>query len=360
MRDLVRSAVLVCALVATACGGGSSPTGPTGSVPGTPTLQSPANAAQLDTLRPTLTAGGGSGGAYEFEISDRSDFSAASGPQTFLTSLIQTVVASGGTASLTPSRDLQPATRFYWRVRAKQGDAVSGWSETRTFLTKITGYSIPGELYDPLIGDTIGTRIGSTSFAAGDGLRVNDSNSYVRYQLGATIVNGQFSVEVKGLYPNGPGAKLRVFSMMDGTGNLFVSRYLLNVQYRGIPGNPDNAISFKALFGSNAAKLEPEFHERAAAVMALNPAETYHWKAIWNNEFRLVIEEGGIGGRVIYNMGKDAGGATYDPPSHHAYLGANNGPFGEEDGSWPGAAYRNLWIANRERPATLGNALRPQ
>lgn len=360
MRILRQLAILVCALVATACGGGSSPAGPTGGVPGAPTLQSPANAAQLDTLRPVLTAAAAASGAYEFEISDRSDFSPPSGPQTFLTSVIQTVVASGGAASLTPSRDLQPATRFYWRVRTKQGDAVSGWSETRTFLTKITGYSIPGELYDPLIGDTIGTRIGSTSFAAGDGLRVNDTNSYVRYQLGATISNGQFSVEVKGLYPNGPGAKLRVFSMMDGTGNLFLSRYLLNVQYRGIPGNPDNAISFKALFGSNSAKLEPEFHERAAAVMALNPGETYHWKATWNNEFRLVIEEGGIGGRVIYNMAKDAGGASYDPPSHHAYLGANNGPFGEEDGSWPGVAYRNLWIANRERPATLGSALRPQ
>ena len=72
----------------------------------------------------------------------------------------------------------------------------------------------------------------------------------------------------------------------------------------------------------------------------------------------------GIGGRTIYNFGvtlSDIGfssnAATYNPSPHYAYLGANNGPFGEEDGSFPGAVYRNVWIGRGPRPASLGSAL---
>ena len=41
-------------------------------------------------------------------------------------------------------------------------------------------------------------------------------------------------------------------------------------------------------------------------------------------------------------------------------LGANNGSFGEEDGSWPQAIYRNVWIGRGTRPASLGSALNPE
>jgi hypothetical protein len=145
--------------------------------------------------------------------------------------------------------------------------------------------------------------------------------------------------------------------MMDGTGNLYRSKYLLNVQYRGLDGNPNNAISFKALFGDEEFKFEPDLAVRTASIMSLNPARTYLWKATWSNEFRLVIQDG-VGGPTIYNYGLSSNGSTYAPNPQYAYLGANNGPYGEETGSWPGAVYRNLWVGNRPRPATLGNALR--
>lgn len=63
---------------------------------------------------------------------------------------------------------------------------------------------------------------------------------------------GEFSVEVEGLRPNGPGGKLRVLSMMDGARNLFNSELLFNVQYRGVPGNPDNCATI-ARFDCSAA-----------------------------------------------------------------------------------------------------------
>lgn len=277
------------------------------------------------------------------------------------------VPEGSGTTSFTPDFDLQTTTRFYWRARVTQGSATSDWSATRNFTTPIVGYNRDGELYDPLVyGATVGEAVGSTTFIPGKGIKLNDGNAYVRYQLRQPLSAGEFSMEVEGLYNNGPGEKLKVFSMSDGTGDLYRSNYLLNAQYRGINGNPNNCISFKALLGDPFYKLEPDFGERAAAVMSLDPGRTYFWKGTWGNFFKLLIQEG-IGGRTLYDFGKSitdiegvsASAARYNPTPHFAYLGANNQPYGEEHGSWPGVIYRNVWISNKPRPASLGSALLP-
>jgi hypothetical protein len=134
------------------------------------------------------------------------------------------------------------------------------------------------------------------------------------------------------------------------------------VQYRGVNGNPDNCISFKAVWGDRDVKLEPDFGERAAAVMALDPARTYFWQALWTaTAFRLVIRDGGASGSVIYDRTviAPAGTGPYAPSPHVAYLGANSGAFGTETGSWPGAIYRNVWLSDKPRPASIGSALGP-
>lgn len=325
--------------------------------------------AQLGTLRPTLTVVNGTSDqserrTYEFQISDRSDFAPLSSipSATFVTTTRGGVPEdSSGKTSYTPDADLQPTTRFYWRARLVQGTTSSDWSEARMFNSKLMGYSRGNELYDPLIhGETIGTLVGSTTFIDGKGIRLNSQGSYVRYQLGQTISTGEFSVELEGLRPNGPGGKLRVFSMMDGTGNLCNSDFLFNVQYRGVPGNPDNAFSFKALFNGDdeGHKLEPDLGRRIASVRSLDPSRTYHWKATWGTGINLLVQEDRIGGNTIYDYGvQAAAGARYNPTPHYAYLGANNFGICEEEGSWPGVTYRNLWIADRARPASLGSAL---
>jgi hypothetical protein len=365
-------AIALCVVIA-GCGWKSSGTpGPTTPTPvsvtlGAPAPESPANQAQLSTLRPTLTVVNGTSNqtgtrTYEFQISDRSDFTGL-GPSSsiqFLTVATKSGVPEGtdGKTSFTPDEDLQPTTRFYWRARVIQGTASSDWSETRTFNSKLVGYNRAGELYDPLIhGETIGTRIGSTTFIDGKGIRIDNQNSYVRYQLAQTIPNGEFSVELEGLRPNGPGGKLRVFSMMDGGPNLCTSKFLFNVQYRGVPGNPDNAFSYKALFGDEDYKLEPDLGTRRASVRSLDPARTYYWKATWGAGINVLVQEDRIGGNTIYEHGKQSPGGSYNPTPHYAYLGANNGSICEEDGSWPGVTYRNVWISNRPRPASLGSAL---
>ncbi len=246
-----------------------------------------------------------------------------------------------------------------------QGTTNSEWSTTGSFKTKRVGYNRPGELYDPLSGETLGERIGGISFVSGEGLRVDTENSYVRYQLAQTLSSGEMSVEVKGLRPNVPGAnggsKYKVFSMMDGTGNLIASRYQLSVQYRGLDGNPDNCVSFKAVWGDRDVKLEPDLGQRTADVRSLDPSRWYLWTATWNpTAFRLEIRVDGPTGAVIYSRTISAPGGTgpYAPSPHFAYLGANSGAYGTENGSVAGLTYRNLWVGSGPRPPSLGSALR--
>jgi hypothetical protein len=62
---------------------------------------------------------------------------------------------------------------------------------------------------------------------------------------------------------------------------------------------------------------------------------------------------------VIYDYGISTSG-RYTPAPHYGYLGANNAQYGVETGSFIGAVYRNVWLANKPRPASLGTALSPQ
>jgi hypothetical protein len=392
LRPFVVLSVL--AALGSTCCGGSTPATPT--VPSTTTtttpapttattvsLDSPAADDQLATLRPTLAVKtltpAVAGRTYEFQIADRSDFSAGGGAKSayYAVNLTKSGVAEGGaTTSVLIDQDLQPATRFYWRARWTQGGTTSDWSTTGTFRTQVVGWNRPGELYDPLVnGVTMAEfRFKRTTFMAGKGLRMDDSDSYARYRLQQTISNGEFSADIEGLSANPVSenpdtGKLKIFSMLDGTYGLYGSDYLMDVQYRGLNGNPDNAISFKILFGEDDEdhKLEPDLGTRIASVRKLNAASTYHWKATWANFFHLTVLDGGVGGvggggsgvggTQIYDYGKDTI-YTYAPNPQYAYLGVNDSA--SESGSWPGAIYRNVWIANKGRPASLGSAMAPK
>ena len=142
---------LVCAsgLLAAACGGdASTPSSPTpvAATLTTPTLESPAKDAQLDTLRPVLTVRNATASqtgtrTYEFQVADNTSFTAAttSNIAGFAATVSKTGVPEGadGKTGFTPDTDLQPTTLFYWRARAVQGTATSAWSDTGTFRSKL-------------------------------------------------------------------------------------------------------------------------------------------------------------------------------------------------------------------------------
>jgi hypothetical protein len=349
------AAFAAAAAVGVACSGTGGtrevPTAPGSSNLSAPTPTSPVGDQQLDTLRPTLvvqnaTATGSGTVTYEFHISMSDTFEPLVVSQSGITE-------GSGSTSYTPASDLAASTRMYWRARAVQGASVSAWSTTAQFRTKAGGFNQPGRLFDPLNnGQTIGTRVGSTTFMGAQGLRIDNASSYVKYTLAETLTSGEISVEVSGLAPNGAGSKARIFSMMDGGDNLFTSPYLFNVQYRGASGNPDNAISFKVLFGGESFKFEPDITQRTAAIRNLNPATTYLWTARWGSgTFQLTVREGGPTGSIVYEISTPTAG-TYSPTPHTAYLGANDVCC--ESGSYAGAIYRNFYVGTQGgRPASI-------
>lgn len=366
-------ATLVLSLAAAGCSSDSDPSSPTQPAVtlSAPAIATPAANQQLDTLRPTLTVknvtSSSQQGArtYEFQISDSTSFTSAltSHVTGFAATIGQTGVAegSGGTTSFTPSQDLQPTTVFFWRARAVQGSTTGPWSEAGRFRSKLMGFMRAGELYDPLIhGETVGERVGATAFIPGKGLQLNDGVSFVRYRLPQTITAGEFSMDVEGLRANGPGDKAKVFGMQDGDDDFITNDYRIDIQYRGIAGFPPNAIQWRVIYGDADdldVRYEPDTAKRFASVFNLDPATTYHWKFNWGPNIRLQMIQGGLGGNMLYDFGMPATDGIYNPPNHVAYLGAPVGRSGTEAASIPGTIYRNVWLANRPRPESLGSAL---
>jgi hypothetical protein len=350
-------------------GGGGSPTGPTAPPVQVsphltaPAIDSPSDRQQLDTLRPTLTVRNGTSDqpgarAYEFEISDASDFSSSVTSQipSFFNVVTTSDVVEGtdGKTSFTPSVELQPTTRFYWRARLVQGSTRSEWSATSRFNSRLVGFIRAGELYDPLIhGETVGTRVGNVQLITGKGARLVTHSSHIRYRLPATVRAGEFSMIVEGLRANAHGEKTKVFGMQEGLTDFIVNAYRVDAQFRGAPSN---VINWRAIFGGEENQLDPTKAEREASVLMAKPEVPYLWRGTWGSGFRLEVLEGGLNGRIIYNRGKTIQ-EDYGANPHYAFLGAPVGRSGPESASIEGATYRNVWLGSRSRPASLGSAL---
>jgi hypothetical protein len=346
------------------CSGGSkspaSPSAPSG-LASKPAAEAPADGAQLDNVRPTLTVANitssGSGArTYEFQISDNSAFTSGT--------ISSPAVAEdpSGKTRFTLAQDLQPTTKYYWHARLVQGSSRSDWSETRTFMTKLVGYNRPGALYDPLIhGETLGSIGGSgnVTWMPGEGVRFNDERAFVVYELAQTFSSGEISVEATGLNPDGPCCKPRIFSILDRVGAIASSSpYSINVQYRGKDGSPDNAIAWKVVLADNANALEPSTAKRFDSVVILDASKVYLWQGFWTpTSFRLVVKEGGLSGPAVYDyeVHSTTGTTNWNPAKMFAFLGTNNGNFVPFDGTRAGMTLRNLWVGNTPRPANLGH-----
>jgi hypothetical protein len=329
-----------------------------------PTLESPADNEQLGTLKPTLTVNNGTSDqagtrTYEFQVSDNAAFSAAAGGfvSPFAVVVNKMVPEGIGKTGFTVDQDLQPTTKFYWRVRMVQGATTSEWSSTRSFKSKLVGYLKAGELYDPLIhGETVGQIVGNVTLIPGRGAKLEDKLSYIKYLLPQTVQTGEFSMEVEGLAANGPGDKAKVFGMQEGQDDFITNRYRVDAQYRGVTGVPPNCIQWRAMFGGDDHRIEPDTATRLASVFLLEGTRTYYWKATWDHGFRLEVFEDGPAGRLFYNQWAETS-ATYNPTPHYAYVGAPVGRSGSEAATIPGTIYRNVWLSNRPRPQSLGSAL---
>jgi hypothetical protein len=313
-----------------------------------PTPTSPVNDAQMSDTQPTLTASAATPkfdptlGPLQYRFEVYGDTGARMQDSGLMNSPAFKV-----TAALTFKK------RQTWRVRAEFQGLIGPWSATASFISAEGGYLRGNEAFDPLYnGITVGERVGQTTFIPDQGVRLENDHSYVRYAVPQTITSGEFSVEVLGLRANAPGGKSKVMAMSSNFPDFTTDPYRVDIQYRGTSGSPPNAITFRALFGSAddlSVRYEPDTATRFNSVLVLNPATPYLWKWTWGSEVRLMVLEGGINGRVIYNIGVKSTRGSYNPQPHYVYLGAPIGRSGE-DGSIPQTIYRNVWIGARPRP----------
>jgi hypothetical protein len=281
---------------------------------------------------------------YRFEVYDESE-----------TKVVDSGLQGGPTYQITTT--LAYKRRHTWRVRAERDGRVTAWSPSAAFISAdqpVVGYIRGDEVFDPLHnGRTVGERIGISTFVANEGLRLETNLAHVRYVIPQTITAGEFSVEVMGLRPNAVGDRSKVFAMSTNSPDFITDPYRVDVQYRGRSGSPPNAITWRAIYGNAEDPeviYEPDMATRNASVFSLNPDTVYYWKATWGAEFRVTLTEGGMDGRVIYDVGLVTPKGTYNPRPHYAYIGAPVGRSGAESATIPRTIYRNVWISSRPRP----------
>ena len=219
--------------------------------------------------------------------------------------------ASGGKTSFTVEADLQPTTMFFWRARAIQGSVNRPLVGSFQFKSKLVGFNRAGELYDPLIhGETVGTPVGSTTFIQGIGIRINDGQSYVKYLLPPTITSGEFSMDVEGLARERTGRQDQSIRDAGRPGRLHHEQLS-----RGHPVSRHRRCSrrtrstFRVIYGDGDdldIRYEPDTNKRISSVFLLNPVDCVSLEGQLGQRHQLVMREGGVSGRTLYDFGMPA------------------------------------------------------
>lgn len=247
------AAALALAALAVSCGGGTrdvpaSPVSPTGGGASNitaPTVDTPADDAQLDTLRPTLTvnnaSSSGSGSrSYEFQISDNNAFTVVAGRMaSFVVAVTQAGIAEGpGRTSFTPQQDLLPATRYYWRARANVGAEQGPWSATGRFRTRIDSFKSGNQVFDILTnGQTVADQRRNVAFALSSdpnpGAKLEGPDSFLRYSL-TSLPEGEVSFIARRVKPGDSSfnGQTKVLSIQEGTSDFNSNPFRVRVEKR--------------------------------------------------------------------------------------------------------------------------------
>lgn len=337
---------------ATASPNASSPTAASANADGStlkataPTPQSPINGQQPQTLDIVLSVTNaavkyvsGFTPAYRFQI-----FNSA-GTLAYDSGIVPS--GGGGVTAHTVSAQLNGDQPYTWQARAEFGNDVGPWSARANFVAPAsTGYIRGNELYDPLVnGKTVGQLMGDVSWVPGVGIKLNSQLGYVQYQLGQTLEEGEFSLLVTGMPANTKGGKTKLFAMGQGYDDIVTNDRRMTIEKRG---DPPGIIAWRFITHDDQVDTEGPA-ERVFYDFKENL--TYFFQATWrSNRFNLLIREGGVDGRTVYNMGKNFEGRPYDPAPHVIYLGSPVGRSGEDGASVDRAIIRQVWVSARPRP----------
>jgi hypothetical protein len=269
----------------------------------------------------------------------------------------QVVDGGSGTTSRTVAVPLDTDQTYRWRARAEYQGTVGPWSALQSFVGPVGGYNRPGALYDPLTNSsTVGSIFGRTTWMPGQGIKINDQNSYVVYNLSPQYSSGEISVEVTNMGPGGSPGKARVLSIQDRPfAAASLAKHSINVQYRGAGGDPDNCITWKAVLGDNANSVEPP--NRFNNIYSLDPSKTYFFASYWTpSSVRVTVRENNATGAIVYDeLVKATSGTTDWSPLDEvfAFIGTSNSNYTGFDGSRINAIWKNLWVGSTPRPANI-------
>lgn len=273
--------------------------------------------------------------SYRFEIYN------AAGAKVYTSAA---VVSGPTTTSHQVTAGLDGDQTYTWQARAEYIGTFGPFSTRASFVAPTSeGYIRGNEIYDPLInGKTVGEAHGVT-FIPGVGIRLDDLTSYVRYPLPQPLHAGELSVLMTNIVPGAPGLKTKVFSMSQGDDDMTTNPRRFTVEKRGTtePGS----IAWRVI--ANEGPIETIGDERRS--VGFQPPLTYFWRATWDTNFRLIINEGGVSGANVYEFTRALDG-VYDPNPHMVFLGSPPNRSGPESQTAPGIVIRQLWVSSKPRP----------
>jgi hypothetical protein len=312
-----------------------------------PTIISPTNGAQPDSL--TLTASKAEGKfdkslqlSYQFQISTDSG--------SIVSGCTQTVTPEPGAANVTynPSCGLEFDAPHKWKVRARSGDYVGPWSSEASFRTPSGGYIRGNEVFDPLTnGKTAGEPNGPVQFIPGQGAKLLDHSSFIRYRLPVNLQEGEFSMMIQGADEGSEGDKSKVFAMQEGPdeGDITDDDYRFTAELRGANYGAPGSVTYRIICGDGKSR------DGGRSQLNFNSSRWYFWRFTWQTgSARLEVKVDGPDGQTIYNSGISTGSHPYRPDPHYMYLGAPMGRAGAMDATLPGGIYKNVWASSRPRP----------
>lgn len=348
---------LVAAILLGACNGKST-TPPTPTTPTTPTtpatpaltaptLKSPANAAELDTVRPTLevnnAAATGAVGTvtYRFEISETSEF-----PEGSRTVVMDGVAQGSGSTSVTVPVDLQPNFVYSWRARATNGTITTSFSDVAQLKTQNKGLRNGQSIFDPLTnGASVADEIHGGHFVAGQGWQADGVNDSLDYNI-PTCTSCQVEFDATNFDRSTPPADvdLKWFSMGNGAtfGSFGAFRdddWKMHIEKKSADGGAVKLIWRRGCQGSQSC----DNTDNRKIPLAWEPAKVYHFTMRWGGGSMNVniCESDGRGNctKVMYDATVPG---NYAPPNHRVELGTR--PRGE---TLTGTIWRNFKMGPR-------------
>ncbi len=320
------------------------PGGSTLKVPA-PTLQSPANNAQVTTTTNiSLVSGNVAGTNITFPITLEYEVRTAAGT---LLANPRVPQASGSSTVWVLPNQLDTSALYTWRVRATYSGAFGPWSATFTFKAPDIppSYIRGNEIFDSLTdGKTVGTVFGSVQWLPGVGVKMLGQGSRISYTLPVTLQEGTFSMMVKGVDESNPGDKSKIMSMQENGGDITANDYRMTAELRGRIYVTPGAVQARIITGD--AGDEEHIHDTPRLVVDFNDEDWFLWRVTWRTDlFTLEVRRGGPNGQVMYSSTRGTSTRAYRPIPHVIHIGAPIGRAGAIDATAAGMIVKNLWVS---------------